>query len=106
MDTRTGEILKIKDAVEEQKPFLIPIKDKDIKCISYRKGNVTTYVFKLSLKQIFPVKMITGTTFGFGIIINDADKEGKRIQGLVNTPVGTEPHRLPELWPAAVLVRE
>ena len=34
MDTRTGEIVKIKDAVEEQKPFLIPLKDKDIKMLT------------------------------------------------------------------------
>lgn len=75
----------------------------DAPCVVKRSGNVTTYELRLPAKELFPLAMKPGTAFGCALIVNDADGE-ERTQALVTTPVGTEPHARPELWPAVVLL--
>ncbi len=77
---------------------------RDGECAITRRNGVTVYELRLPPKQIFPLKLTPGTTFGFGILVNDADADNRRNKGLTNTPPGTEPHGKPELWPAALLV--
>jgi hypothetical protein len=78
----------------------------DAECAITRTGQVTTYEFKLPLKEIFPLRMQPGTSFGLGLLINDADADGQRRQALTTTPPGTEPFQHPELWPAVILTGE
>ena len=75
----------------------------DAKIAVTRKGNVTIYEIKLPPTETSPLAMKPGTSFGCGLIVNDADAEGVRKQALTNTKPGTEPHSHPELWPHAVL---
>ncbi|HCE43505.1 MAG TPA: hypothetical protein DET40_08155 [Lentisphaeria bacterium] len=70
-----------------------------------RNGNKTIYMIHLPPEEIFPLKMKPGTSFGFGIIANDSDKEGGgRRLSITNTKPDTEPHQRPEIWPIAVLI--
>jgi hypothetical protein len=75
-------------------------------CSITRTGQVTTYEFKLPLKEVFPLRMQPGTSFGIGLLINNADAAGQRRQALTTTPPGTEPFQHPELWPTVILTGE
>ncbi len=75
----------------------------EAECAIKHANGTTIYEVKLPLKEIFPLKMQPGTSFGFGLLVNDADADGRRKQSLSNTAPGTEPHCQPELWPLAIL---
>ena len=75
----------------------------DAKVAITRKDGVTVYEIRLPPNEAAPLAMKPGTSFGCGLIVNDADVAGTRKQALTNTRPGTEPHGHPELWPLAVL---
>jgi hypothetical protein len=67
-------------------------------------AGVTSYEIHLPPDEIFPLAMKAGTLFGFAALINDADGDKTRKQGLSNTTSSTEPYMRPELWPQAILL--
>jgi len=75
----------------------------DAKVAITRKDGVTIYEIRLPPNEAAPLVMKPGTSFGCGLIVNDADAEGVRKQSLTNTKPGTEPHSHPDFWPYAIL---
>lgn len=100
----TGKDLLYRDYTPEwQIAFVKQGLIKNSECVIQRSKNTTTYEFKLPLKEIFPMKMQSGNSFGFGIIVNDSDGIGKTRHFVANTPFGENPYERPELWPTAIL---
>jgi len=81
------------------KPGLLATGD----CAIVRQDPITTYEFRLPARELFPLRFTAGTTFGFALLINDADHDGERRQGLSTAGGPLEPHTRPERWPATIL---
>lgn len=72
-------------------------------CAVTRNNGKTVYEFHLPPKELFPVQFKPNTAFGFAMAVNDADRDHKRRQALVMTPMPNQPHALPEFWPTVIL---
>ncbi len=77
---------------------------KNAKTAITRLEGKTVYEILLPPAEVFPIEMKAGSSFGFGLLVNDSDAPGVRKQALSNTEPGSEPHQKPELWPMAILV--
>lgn len=63
------------------------------------------YEIALPLADIQPVALKPASRFGLALLLNDRDADRRRRRGLTLTPVGTEPHERPDLYPQAILVQ-
>ena len=62
----------------------------------------TVYEIALPGKQVHPIVLKPGSSFGFAVLINDNDNDYRK-RGLTLTPAGTEPYMSPHLYPVLLL---
>ncbi|NOY80980.1 MAG: hypothetical protein GXP31_08240 [Kiritimatiellaeota bacterium] len=93
----------LRDTVPEwQIAFLKTGAPETVETAIRRVGNHTIYEIFLPKREIVPIRLVPGTSFGFAILVNDKDNDYRK-QGLTLTPAGTEPYMNPQLWPLWVL---
>ncbi|MBN1676565.1 MAG: carbohydrate binding domain-containing protein [Kiritimatiellae bacterium] len=93
----------LRDTVPEwQIAFLKVGKPDTVQTAVKRNGTRTVYEVFFPKREIVPIDMEPGTSFGFAILVNDKDNDDRK-QGLTLTPAGTEPYMNPHLWPVWVL---
>ena len=89
-------------APEWQIAFLEPGAVPEVKRAFRKIEDGMIYELAFPAKQIFPIALKSGTTFGFALLINDNDNDYRK-RGLTLTPQGTEPCMRPDLYPVMCL---
>ena len=74
----------------------------EVRCAFRETKDGMIYEIAFPLKQIFPISLKEGSSFGFAILINDNDNDYRK-RGLTLTPKGTEPHISAHLYPVMCL---
>ncbi len=75
---------------------------KDVKAAVRKTADGYFLEVSFPKKEIAPIRLEEGTSFGFAVLINDND-DVYRHKGLTLTPAGVEPFQNPQVYPIMIL---
>jgi hypothetical protein len=91
-------------APEAQLGFLKPGAVPEIKSAFVKTAGGYIVELAFPLRQIAPIQLREGDSFGFSVIVNDHDGDYRK-RGLILNGGGSEPHLNPHLYPQLIMVK-